>query len=94
MAGPEAAETGRGGALRALISGSQSLIGCPEWCSWEVMHPDHEHLVLEGTEFVVVAVADAPNGEEIVEVRHLSAGGIRSLVEARRARWGRSATGR
>lgn len=65
--------TGTGGALRALMLEAQTVIGCPEWCTWAISHPSHEHVVVAGAEIVTTTPISGKGPEEVLEVRHLAA---------------------
>lgn len=65
--------TPKGGALRALIEEGQALLGCPDWCSWSVSHPRHEHSTTTGAELVIEEQYDEGNDEHVLvllEARH------------------------
>lgn len=48
------------------------LVGCPDWCSWAVTHPEHEH-VSDGVAEVVLVPSCNVSEELLLEVRHAAA---------------------
>lgn len=62
--------------VREALAGSQSLVGCPDWCSWAEAYPKHEHSTTSGAELVVCETYDVGNDTHhltVLEVRHAAA---------------------
>lgn len=60
--------------LEALLRSTPlfTLVGCPDWCSWAVSTPGHEH-VTDGVAELVLLEDQGDGFPAVLEVRHASA---------------------